>query len=177
MLSDEELMIAVARGEHDAFRSLYDRHQGGVFRFIARYLARAAGNRDVDDVFQETWVRVARHAGRFDPSRRFTTWLFQIAVNLCRDWHRRQRPTEDVGDARAPGDGPAAREAAQEAAIDADRLLARLPEAQRAVLVLRYYHDLSEAEIAGILDIPPGTVKSRAHAAVERLRVLVEMQA
>jgi RNA polymerase sigma-70 factor (ECF subfamily) len=45
------------------------------------------------------------------------------------------------------------------------------------VLVLRYYHDLSEAEIAGILDIPPGTVKSRAHAAVERLRVLVEMQA
>ena len=162
-------MAAVARGERAAFQSLYERHESHVFRFIARY----TGNRDVDDVFQETWVRVARHAGRFDPSRRFTTWLFQIAVNLCRDWHRRQRPTEEVGDLRASGDGPEARALA----LDAGRLLARLPEAQRAVLVLRYYHDLSEAEIAEVLEIPAGTVKSRAHAAVARLRALVEPHA
>jgi RNA polymerase sigma-70 factor (ECF subfamily) len=168
MRSDEELMEAVAHGERDAFRSLYDRHERGVVRFIARY----TGDRDVDDLAQETWVRIARHAGRFDPSRRFTTWLFQIAVNLCRDWYRRQHTSEDVGEIPAPGDERAAREAA----VDARRLLAHLPEAQRVVLVLRYYHDLSEAEIAQVLEIPPGTVKSRAHAAIARLRTFIETQ-
>jgi RNA polymerase sigma-70 factor (ECF subfamily) len=62
----------------------------------------------------------------------------------------------------------------READLDARRQLAHLPEAQRAVLVLRYYHDLSETEISEVLEIPPGTVKSRAHAAVARLRALVE---
>jgi RNA polymerase sigma-70 factor (ECF subfamily) len=166
MQSDEDLMVAVAHGERAAFRSLYDRHERAVFRFIARY----TGDRDVDDLVQDTWVRVVRHAGRFDPGRRFTTWLFQIAVNLCHDWHRRQRPTEPVGEAPAAGDGSAMREAV----VDARRLLAQLPEAQRAVLVLRYFHDLSETEISEVLEIPPGTVKSGAHAAVARLRALVE---
>jgi RNA polymerase sigma-70 factor (ECF subfamily) len=166
MRSDEDLMVAVAHGERAAFRSLYDRYESAVYRFIARY----TGDRDVDDLVQETWVRVVRHAGRFDPSRRFTTWLFQIAVNLCRDWHRRQRPTEAVGEVPAAADGAATREAV----IDARRLLAHLPEAQRAVLVLRYFHDLSETEISEVLEIPPGTVKSRAHAAVTRLRALVD---
>jgi RNA polymerase sigma-70 factor (ECF subfamily) len=113
--------------------------------------------------------RVVRHADRYDATRRFSTWLFEIAVNLCRDWQR--RPPEP----RAREDEPAAAELERsDAALDAAQLLARLPDAQREVVVLRYYQDLSEDEVAEILDIPKGTVKSRMHQAIARLAQLVQ---
>jgi len=164
MPSDEQLMVAVSRGDHEAFRDLYDRHHRGLFAFIARY----AGQHDADDIFQETWLRVAKHAPRFDPARRFTTWLFQIAVNLCHDWHRRRaRAAEPIEPA-----SPSEPSCEPEVALDAAKLLTTLAPPHRAVLVLRYFHDLSEAEIAAILEIPRGTVKSRTAAALSRLRAL-----
>jgi len=123
----------------------------------------------VEDLYQETWLRAVRAAPRFDPSRRFSTWVFQIAVNLCRDWHRRP-PPEPV----EPDDNLASTSDAPEARIDARRLLAALPEAQRTVLLLRYYHGLSEEEAAEVLGCPRGTVKSRLHAARERLGRFME---
>jgi hypothetical protein len=84
----------------------------------------------------------ASHARRraFDPRRRFSTWLFQIAVNLCRDWHRRPPPEPHDPDT-LDGVAPDAH-ARSGAALDAERLLAALPEPQRAAVLLRYYHDL-----------------------------------
>jgi len=130
---------------------------------------RHIGGRDVEDIYQETWLRVVRAARRFDPSRRFSTWLFQIAVNLTRDWQRRP-PPEPVDPASMRE--PVAPDASPDAALDARRLLAALSESQRAVVILRYYHDLSEEQVAEILDCPRGTVKSRLHQALAHLTAL-----
>src|SRR6185295_14538478 len=165
MATDEELIAAVARGEARALEELTRRWQTPLFRFIARH----TGGRDVDDLYQETWLRVVRAAHRFRPERRFSTWLFQIAVNLCRDFRR--RPPPEPHDPAAL-DETAAGDAAIDARLDVRRLLAALPEGQRSVVVLRYFHDLSEDAVAEILRCPRGTVKSRLHAALARLAAL-----
>jgi RNA polymerase sigma-70 factor, ECF subfamily len=164
MATDEELIAAVADGDGRALEDLCRRYERGLHQFIFRH----TGGRDVDDLYQETWLRVVRAAGRFDRRRRFSTWLFQIAVNLCRDWHRRP-PPEPVDPAGIDG---AAGTASGDAALDARRLLDALPEAQRSVVILRYYHDLGEEQVAEILGCPRGTVKSRLHAALARLAEL-----
>jgi RNA polymerase sigma-70 factor, ECF subfamily len=166
MERDEALVARLARGDETALAELLRRYE----RPLSAFLFRHTGGRDVDDLYQETWIRVVRSAARFDAARRFSTWLFQIAINLCRDWHRRRAAetgvdppeigsTEDIGRA--------------EAGIDAARLLARLPEAQREVLILRFHHDLAEEEVAEILGCPRGTVKSRMHNALARLGQIV----
>jgi RNA polymerase sigma-70 factor (ECF subfamily) len=165
MPTDEALVARLAQGDEQALRALLERWEHA----LAHFLYRQTGGRDVEDLYQEVWLRVVGAAGRFDPSRRFSTWLFQIAVNLCRDWHRRRPP--DPHDAIDVAD-PAGL-ASTESALDAAKLLARLPEAQREVVVLRYFHDLSEDDVAAILDIPKGTVKSRMHHAIARLQLLV----
>jgi len=166
MATDEDLMRAVVRGNERAFEELCRRYERPLYGFLARHV----GEEHAADLHQDTWLRVARHAERFDPTRRFSTWLFQIAINLCRDWHRRP-PPEPVAPADADHPG-AATTAASEAGIDARRLLAALPEAQRTVVILRLYHDLSETEVAEILGCAAGTVKSRLHYALERLVAL-----
>ena len=164
-------MDLVSAGDARALETLCRRYEKPLHQFLWRHL----GGRDVDDVFQETWLRVVRSAGRFDRRRRFSTWLFQIAVNLCRDWHR--RPPPEPHDP-ATLDVPAADDAEQRgAAIDAARLLAALPEPQRAAILLRYYHDLPEDEVAAILGCPRGTVKSRLHHAMATLKALVDEHA
>ena len=164
---DEELMVRVARGDGAALATLVGRWQEPLHRLLWRQ----TGGRDADDLFQETWLRVVRAADRFDPSRRFSTWLFQIALNLARDWQRR-RPPEPVDpttiETAAP-DGAAARDAA----LDAQRLLAALPDGQRLVVALRVQEDLDEGEVARILGIPRGTVKSRLHQAMRTLAARV----
>jgi RNA polymerase sigma-70 factor (ECF subfamily) len=163
MPADEELVRAVAGGDGNALGELCRRWERRLFAFLARH----TGGRDVEDLYQETWLRVVRAAPRFDPRRRFSTWLFQIALNLARDWHRRAPPEPVERGAGDPGGGDAT--ARVDAALDATRLLAALPEPQREVVVLRYYHDLAEDEVAEILGCPRGTVKSRLHHAMARL--------
>jgi RNA polymerase sigma-70 factor (ECF subfamily) len=165
MASDEDLVGRLVHGDEQALRELLRRYERPLSHFIYRH----TGGRDVEDLYQETWLRVVQHAARFDRSRRFSTWLFHIAVNLCRDWHRRA-PPEPVEPPRDSGadDLPAA-----EARLDAQRLLSTLPELQREVVLLRYYQDLTEDEVAQILDCPKGTVKSRLHNALARLAAVV----
>ena len=165
MPTDEALVERVARGDELALAELLRRWE----RPLAHFLHRRTGGRDVEDLYQEVWLRVVRAAERFDPHRRFSTWLFQIALNLSRDWQRR---VPDEPSAAEPGVDAGAADGV-EAGIDIARLLARLPEAQRAVVELRYLHDLSEDEVALLLDIPKGTVKSRLHHAIARLNALV----
>jgi len=166
-------MASVAQGDASALRELCGRYERPLFGFLHR----AAGGRDTDDLYQETWLRVVRAAPRFDPARRFSTWLFQIALNLARDLLRRQvaEPTDPaiLDGTSAPGPAGAPPDDAVAAAHDARRLLDALPAAQREVVVLRVLEDLGEAETAAILDCPRGTVKSRLHHALARLAVLV----
>jgi RNA polymerase sigma-70 factor (ECF subfamily) len=164
-VTDEDLMLQLQAGSESALETLVERWRAPLFGFLLRRSAAA----DADDLFQETWLRVVRARRRFDPRRRFSTWLFQIANNLCRDRFRR-------GGVAARGHAALAEEAPPPGApdpslrIDLARRLSALPERLREVLVLRYYRDLGEREIAELLGIPPGTVKSRLHAALRALR-------
>jgi len=165
MASDEDLVGRLANGDEQALRELLRRYERPLSHFIYRH----TGGRDVEDLYQETWLRVVQHAARFDRTRRFSTWLFQIAVNLCRDWRRRPPPDPVAApDSTAPDHLQAV-----ETRTDATRLLATLPEPQREVVLLRYYQDLTEDEVAQILDCPKGTVKSRLHNALARLAAAV----
>jgi RNA polymerase sigma-70 factor (ECF subfamily) len=162
MRSDAELVRAVGAGEGAALADLCTRWQRPLYRFLHRY---GAGD-DADDLFQETWIRVVRSAQRFDGERRFSTWLFQIALNLARDAGRRRMRSEPVRDVDVADPEGIER---VERALDAQRLLEALPEAQREVVLLRLFADRSEDECAEILGCPRGTVKSRLHLAVKRL--------
>ena len=167
--TDEELMVLVQAGDEGALATLMDRYKGPLYGFLNRRVGDAAA----DDLFQESWLRVVRARDRFDPRRRFSTWIFQIANNLCRDrWRRRAvevRHLESLAQDRAGGsEGTAV--ASVELRLDMRQRLDALPERLREVLVLRYYQQLPERDIAEILGIPRGTVKSRLHAAVKALR-------
>jgi RNA polymerase sigma-70 factor (ECF subfamily) len=166
--SDEELMARLQAGDERALEMLMQRHQGALYGFLTRRVGHQA-----DDVFQETWIRIVRARERFDTQRRFSAWLYQIANNLCRDRYRRGDARRRALDSfqiedetlREPGGEPALAEPGRMR----ERVLA-LPDRLREVLVLRYYQDLGEEEMARVLGVPRGTIKSRLHAAVKALR-------
>jgi len=166
MHSDEDLMAALASGDETALAALIDRYAAGVHAYLLRH----SGNReDADDLLQETCVRVARSAKRFDTARRFRSWVYGIATNLARDLFRRRTTKERA--LRTLAMTPSATPGADSA--DRGELrerIAALPENMRAVLLLRYYEGMNEAEMAESLEIPRGTVKSRLHAALRNLR-------
>ncbi len=163
-------MERVQRGELRAFELLFDRFRGRLFSFLYR---RCGDGSVAEDLLQETWLRVVRARDRFDPRRRFSTWLFQIANNLCRDRGRRlqvERRGKQKVTAAMLAEIPTARTAPADPRIDIAGRLARLSDRLREVVVLRYFHDKSEREIATIVGIPAGTVKSRLHQAVRVMR-------
>ncbi|MDD5557796.1 MAG: RNA polymerase sigma factor [bacterium] len=174
---DEELMGAVAAGDCGALRALYDRYRARIMS----YAFYALGDRGrAEDILQETFIRVFRHAGRFRPGERFSTWAYAIAANLCRDEMRRLRrrrginapvPPGPAGERRAPAaESPRRLAAAGEAADRLAAEIAALPGEQREVLALRFIEGMRYAEIAAALRIPIGTVQSRLHAGVRALR-------
>ncbi len=166
MRSDEDLMAAVASGDETALIALIDRYAASMHAYLLRH---SGSREDADDLLQETWVRVARSAKSFDTARRFRSWIYGIATNLARDLFRRRVTKERA--LRTLATNPPATAGADSA--DRGELRARiaeLPENMRAVLLLRYYEGMSEAEMAEALEIPRGTVKSRLHAALRELR-------
>ncbi len=166
--SDEELMARLQAGDERALEQLMQRYQGPLYGFLSRRVGSA-----VDDVFQETWIRIVRARERFDTERRFAAWLYQIANNLCRDRYRRVDAMRRAVDSFQVEDetlrgGPEAPELPDRDGMR-ERVLA-LPDRLREVLVLRYYEDLGEEEMSRVLGVPRGTIKSRLHAAVKALR-------
>lgn len=170
MGTDEELAARLGEGDAAALEALVGRYEHA----LSGFLSRRTGGRDVEDLYQETWLRVVRAAPRFDAGRRFSTWLFQIATNLCRDWWRRHREEGAAADLESAADP---RPSDPSDAIAVESLLAKLPDLQREALVLRYYLDASEAEMSDILGCPRGTVKSRIHNALQRLGEIVSADA
>jgi len=170
--ADEELMVQVQAGDEGALEALIDRYRAPLYGFLHRRTEPA----HCDDLFQETWIRVVRARKRFDPQKRFSTWMFQIANNLCRDRARRRGAEARRREAVALAARASRDERGSEPALGLDmrERLAQLPGRLREVLVLRYYQGLSEREIAEAVGIPPGTVKSRLFSAVRALRAQEE---
>jgi len=176
---DESLLIARAgAGDQEAFRELVERYQGAVYNLAYRML----GDPDeAEDAAQEIFVRVYRQLARYDAERKFSTWVLAIATNYCIDQLRRRRvqlvPLENIVPwARAREAGPEREALDREARDEIQVLLRRLPEKYRAVLVLRYWQDLSCAEIGEVLHVPEGTVKTQLHRARQALGRLLQEQ-
>lgn len=189
---DEVLMADIGSGDEQAFNTLVDRYERPLLNFISRFVGEDHLARDL---YQETFLRVYRGGRSYNPARKFSTWLFQIAANLCIDELRRRkviRPLEaDLrGDhaSEEVGETACARSLARPdwqsaAAEDPAQMLERkeltrwvqaavhaLPADAKLVLVLRHYQGLSYQEISEILHCPAGTVKSRLHYALQVLK-------
>ncbi|MGE4650286.1 MAG: RNA polymerase sigma factor [Myxococcota bacterium] len=168
MPSDEELMKRVAEGDGEALAALVERHSARVHAYLTRY---TRSREDADDLLQETWIRVARSARRFDPARRFRTWLYGIATNLGRDLFRRRGTRERaLLDINAQPEPSTSNEASIAERREVRDRIAGLPDRMREVVLLRYFEGMNEAEMAAALGIARGTVKSRLHTALGRLR-------
>lgn len=180
------LVARARRGDAEALDTLVLRYQDRVFNMCYRMLA----NRDdALDVAQEVFLTVFRSIGRFEERARFSTWLYRITVNRCRDELRRRasvkhtRPqslhaSEDPVDPRGPEPAPDEQASAKELESLVERCIEELPGDVREVLVLRDTQDLPYDDIASILDIPVGTVRSRLNRArtllKERLAPILE---
>jgi RNA polymerase sigma-70 factor (ECF subfamily) len=180
--SDEALMQSFARGDGAAFEALYRRHESRVFRYLTRNV------RDPDtanDLMQDVWFAVARAAGSYRPTARFTTWLFTLAHNRMVDALRARRPHQslDVADddgvtlaERLPADAgiePAAQLASDEGGARLLRAVEQLPAEQRDAFLLRAEGELSVEEIATATGTSFETAKSRLRYARARLRALL----
>src|ERR1700678_3509613 len=174
------------RGDLDALSTLLTRYQNRLYRYLLRMVRQPA---EAEDLFQQTWLRVAEKIHNYDQNRNFDAWLFTLARNLAIDHLRRLRPEsldEPVGD-HAGGESAAARLVSRETPA-LDRVLARertsgvadametLPVIQREVLTLRFEEELKLEEIAEILGAPLSTVKTRLRRALDRLRGNLESQ-
>ncbi|MFL6204263.1 MAG: RNA polymerase sigma factor [Acidimicrobiales bacterium] len=156
-------MRAAQAGDRDALDALLRRHHDRIHAVCRRL----AGNEaDALDATQEALIAIARGIRRFDGRAAFTTWAYRVATNACLDELRRRkrRPRPGLPDDVAAGEVGAASAVAIDVVPDRlaiDAALAELPEEFRAPVVLRDLCDLDYAEIAEILAIPPGTVRSR----------------
>lgn len=164
---DAELMSRWQRGDAAAFGALVDRWQQPV----ARFLSRVSGRPDrIPDLCQEVFLRVLRAASRYRETGQFSTWLFQIALNVARDDARRGRrlpgPLPESQDLGEPDDTCERRELARAVVI----AVAELPPPQREVLALRHDQGMSFEEMAQVLSTPASTLKSRFAVALNRLR-------
>ncbi len=172
-LNDQWLVLRCQEGDAAAFEELVGRWQERLWR----HAWRLTGDEDAAwDVLQESWVAVVRGLGRLEDVAAFPGWVYRIVSHKSRDWvrreQRRRRATEVYSEHVENAAG-------KDSAVDPrcaglKEAMARLPGGDRAILALRYDEQFDTGEIAEILGIPAGTVKSRLYHARERLRKLVE---
>jgi RNA polymerase sigma-70 factor (ECF subfamily) len=172
--SDDDLMQAAAEGDEAAFGELMRRHQSWV-----RSLIRAVvhSQEQAEDLTQEAFCRVFQHLGRYAGQGQFVAWLKRIAVNLAKDHLRRRShaatlPLYELEETLLE-DGRFDPQAALASGLlrdDVREAIRLLPDTQREPLLMHYFADMSLQEIALRMDCPVGTVKSRLHYALRRVR-------
>jgi RNA polymerase sigma-70 factor (ECF subfamily) len=172
--TDEQIMAGVAAGTYDEFRTLYERYKRRIMTFAFYMLGERAA---AEDIVQETFIRVMKQAGRFDPKRSFRAWVYTIAANLCRDEYRRRmrkgtRTLDGALDTLEAIKTPSPRAGAMKKEFLSAFMeeLLQLPAEQREVVALHYLSGLRYREISDITGAPLGTVQSRLHAALTYLR-------
>jgi RNA polymerase sigma-70 factor (ECF subfamily) len=183
--SDEDLLLEYrSRGDRPSFDTLVHRYERELFGYLRHYL----GDADMaDDVFQQTFLQVHLKCQKFDPGRKVRPWLYTVATNQAIDYQRRNRrhrmvsldrrgsrpSDEDAGALVELLDDPEPNpDEVAEAAERSDQLreaVDELPESTRQVVMLVYFQGLKYREAAEVLSIPVGTVKSRLHAAINKL--------
>lgn len=176
--ADEALMEALAAGDDLALNPLMDRWQTPLRRFLFRYTQNV---HDAGELAQETFVRIYQNRKKYRSGGRFSTWMFQIALNLARSrarWQKRH-PADPLPDDRGDAGGqrlasaiasPAQEILATEQISAVRAAIARLPADLREVVLLFEYEEKSQAEIAAIISATPKAVETRLYRARRRLR-------
>jgi RNA polymerase sigma-70 factor, ECF subfamily len=156
-------------GDRAAFDRLVERHQRDVYRLCFRYVN---DHSDASDLAQEVFLKAYKAIGRFRGESAFSTWLYRIAVNTCLNFRATRRlPSEPLEDDVADhGRGVDQRMELHEMSEQVREAVSRLPEKQRATLILKIYHDLTHEEVAQVLGSTVGTVKANLFHALANLR-------
>lgn len=169
-----QIILRAQSGDREAFALLFEKYKNLVYKTAYLMLGEVA---EAEDALQEIFVRVYQSLSGFDPGKgAFTTWLYRVTFNYCLNHRRKKRPLtlplEEIS--------PALRSEFRGADLAEEEILGqaigKLTDKQRAVVILRYFWDLPYAEIAQILDVPLGTVKSRIDLALKTLRKVLEEQ-
>ena len=181
-LTDAELLQHYIQGDETAFREIVGRYKNGLYAFLKQFLNRTDL---VEDVFQETFLQLFTSRGSFDQSRPLRPWLFTIAANKAKDALRKSQRTSAVpigaiSDAQdmsfdemlnslgSDNTEPSDELEKNETADRVNEVIAGIPENLREILILSYFNKFSYKQMADVLSIPIGTVKSRLHTAVAR---------
>ncbi|MPY87739.1 MAG: sigma-70 family RNA polymerase sigma factor [Luteitalea sp.] len=184
MASDEELVARSAGGDLESFNQLVLRWERPIYALAYRVIGR---EEDARDVCQETFLRAFRSLSAFRGQAKFSSWLYRIALNLCRDWIRRQKRTPLV---QAPEGVDIVELAGEQGPVESvDELVARrdlgaivaramvaLTDDQRSAIVLKEYQGLTFQEISDLLGCPLSTVKTRLYQGLAVLRRELERQ-
>jgi RNA polymerase sigma-70 factor (ECF subfamily) len=176
---DRELVLRCLKNDQAAFERLLEKYRRPVYGIVRRMVRT---DEDAQDLAQEAFIRAFKNLKQFDPDRRFSSWLFRIANNLCIDHYRRRKlstvPMVRSPDGESeetwefPDDSPDPAQAFSDRERSR-RLLAAvesLPPTYRAVILLRHQQGLAYEEIAESLDVPLGTIKARIHRAHRLLK-------
>jgi RNA polymerase sigma-70 factor (ECF subfamily) len=181
-LSDAQLLERYSQGDERAFRELVSRYKNSLYAFLKRFL----NQRDlIEDVFQETFLQLFTSRDSFDPERPLRPWLFTIAANKAKDALRKQQrssavPIGTISDGEQASFDDVLNSLTSvetrpyetlergELAERVREVVANMPESAREILILAYFNKFSYKQMAQILSIPIGTVKSRLHTAVNR---------
>ena len=180
--TDEELVARSRSGDADSFNQLISRWERPIYALAYRVIGR---DEDARDVCQETFLRAFRALPGFRGQAKFSSWIYRIALNLCRDWIRRQRrapvsqiPEDmDVGELAAEH-GP--NETVEDLVIRrqmtglVESAMSTLPEEQRTAIILKEYHGMTFQEIAELQGCPLSTVKTRLYQGLSVLRKRLE---
>ena len=177
-LTDDELVARSIGGDSESFNELILRWERPIYALAYRTIGR---EEDARDVCQETFLRAFRALPGFRGQAKFSSWLYRIALNLCRDWMRRERrarlvqPPEDVdlmelAVAAEPSESIEDLVSRKDQARLVERAMATLSEEQRTAIVLKEYHGLTFQEIADVVGCPLSTVKTRLYQGLTVLR-------
>jgi RNA polymerase sigma-70 factor, ECF subfamily len=180
--SDEELVARSMGGDLDSFNQLVLRWERPIYALAYRVIGR---EEDARDVAQETFLRAFRALSGFKGQAKFSSWLYRITLNLCRDWIRKERRTpvsqapEGIDIIELAGEGTPAETIEQlvgrkELGRAVSKAMAMLPEEQRTAIILKEYHGLTFQEIADMLDCPLSTVKTRLYQGLSVVRKQLE---
>ena len=178
MSSDEELVARSMGGDLDSFNQLVLRWERPIYALAYRVIGR---EEDARDVAQETFLRAFRALSGFKGQAKFSSWLYRITLNLCRDWIRRERRTPLAQAPEGIDLVELAGEATPHETIEelvgrkqlgraVSRAMALLPEDQRTAIILKEYHGLTFQEIADLLNCPLSTVKTRLYQGLTVIR-------
>jgi RNA polymerase sigma-70 factor, ECF subfamily len=171
--TDEFLVKRITTGASDLMAELIKRHSQRLFLLIRRM---TPARQIAEDLLQETWLKVIKNFHSFDSNRPFSPWLTRIAVNCCREYWRKEKLRRLIANSpyefrrstplltdMTPTPTP-------DIQVEISSALLSLPQRSREVIVLKFYSGMTQAEISQVLNIPEGTVKSRLHSALQKLR-------